>query len=187
MLITSHDTIAYIKPFLFLLQLGAFQVALLRQSTNFGKRFPLLLTLRCTTHPCQTPCLTSTRTWQVTNVRLSNTFEYLTNMSGIPIPLPENRNIWLTDCRNALKSGFYRIKSSLFKPSVMQPISQRTFDLNNKVFIGYSSHDLNNEPFNDRNSFGPSKYQTNPLFWFPLYFESPRFRIISNSIILSLF
>ena len=53
--------------------------------------------------------------------------------------------------------------SSLFKPSVTQPISQTTYDLNikllvryshhvlkNKLLVRYSSLDLNNEPFKQR-------------------------------------
>ena len=36
-------------------------------------------------------------------------------------------------------------KSSLFKPSVTQPISQTPDDLNNELLVGYSSHGLNNE------------------------------------------
>ena len=53
---------------------------------------------------------------------------------------------------------------SLFKQSVMQPISQSTYDLNselllvrysshvlnNKLLVNYSSYDLNNEPFEER-------------------------------------
>ena len=37
-------------------------------------------------------------------------------------------------------------KSLLFKPSVMQPISQTTYDLNSAL----SSHVLNNEPFKEQ-------------------------------------
>ena len=40
--------------------------------------------------------------------------------------------------------------SSLFKPSVTQPISQTTYDLNSKLLVRYSSHDLNNEPFKEQ-------------------------------------
>ena len=51
----------------------------------------------------------------------------------------------------------------LFKPSVTQPISQTTYDLNrallvrysshvlnDKLLVHYSTHDLNNEPFNQQ-------------------------------------
>ena len=53
----------------------------------------------------------------------------------------------------------------------MQLISQRTYDLKNKLFVGYSSHDLKKEPFNYHNIFGPFKYHTYLLFWPPLYSE----------------
>ena len=43
-----------------------------------------------------------------------------------------------------------RTKNLLFKPSVMQPISQTTYNLNNKLIVHYSSHDLNNEPFDEQ-------------------------------------
>ena len=39
----------------------------------------------------------------------------------------------------------YRTKSSLFKPSVTQPISQTPYDLNNELLVRYSGHGLNNE------------------------------------------
>ena len=35
--------------------------------------------------------------------------------------------------------------SSLFKPSITQPISQTPYDLNNKLLVRYSGHGLNNE------------------------------------------
>ena len=38
----------------------------------------------------------------------------------------------------------------LFKPLVTLPISQRLYDLNNKLLIHYSSHDLNNEPLDEQ-------------------------------------
>ena len=42
-------------------------------------------------------------------------------------------------------SGF-----QFFKPSVTQPISQATNDLNSNLLILYSSHVLNNEPFSNQ-------------------------------------
>ena len=39
--------------------------------------------------------------------------------------------------------------SSLFKPSVTQPISQTPYDLNNQLLFRYSGHGLNNEPFDE--------------------------------------
>ena len=35
--------------------------------------------------------------------------------------------------------------SSLFKPSVTQPISQTPYDLNNELLVRYSGHGLNNK------------------------------------------
>ena len=56
-----------------------------------------------------------------------------------------------------------RTKNLQFKPTVMQPISQTTYNLNNKLIVHYSSHgqntnllvcysnhDLNNEPFDEQ-------------------------------------
>ena len=40
--------------------------------------------------------------------------------------------------------------SSLFKPSVTQPISQTPYDLNKELLVRYSGHGLNNKPFNER-------------------------------------
>ena len=40
--------------------------------------------------------------------------------------------------------------SSLFKPSVMQPLSQTTYDLKSELLVCYSSHYLNNKPFDER-------------------------------------
>ena len=74
----------------------------------------------------------------------------------------------------------YRNKSSLFKPSVTQHISQTNYDLNTKLLVSYSthvlnnellvcysSHDLNNEPFNEQTTF--DRYRTSLLFRSPLY------------------
>ena len=44
----------------------------------------------------------------------------------------------------------HQTKSSLFKPSVMQPISLTTFDLNSKFLVCYSSHDLIKEQFKEQ-------------------------------------
>ena len=44
----------------------------------------------------------------------------------------------------------YQTKSSLFKPSVTQPISQTPHDLNNERIVRYSGHGLNTEPFDER-------------------------------------
>ena len=38
----------------------------------------------------------------------------------------------------------------LFKPTVMQPISHTTYDLNNKQLVLFSNHDPNNKPFDER-------------------------------------
>ena len=38
----------------------------------------------------------------------------------------------------------------LFKPSVMQSISQTPYDLNNELLVRNSGHGLNNEPFDGR-------------------------------------
>ena len=41
----------------------------------------------------------------------------------------------------------YQTKNPLFKPSIMQPIGQTTYDLNNELLVCYLSHYLNNKPF----------------------------------------
>ena len=72
-----------------------------------------------------------------------------------------NGNIWITkfhlfSIQMPGKSSLfkpcceYRTKSSLFKPSVTQPISQRPYDLNNELLFAYSGHGLNNEPFDEQ-------------------------------------
>ena len=56
--------------------------------------------------------------------------------------------IW--DNFNQCKTDEKCTKSLLFKPSVIQPISQTTYDLNSELLVCYSSHDLNNGPFKER-------------------------------------
>ena len=43
-----------------------------------------------------------------------------------------------------------RTKSSLFKPPVMGPISQTSYDLNRELLVRYLNHDQNNKPFKER-------------------------------------
>ena len=59
-----------------------------------------------------------------------------------------SRNIWITNFYLfAIKMPVNSLK---FKPSVTPPSSQTTFDLNSKLLVFYSSHDLYNEPFNEQ-------------------------------------
>ena len=73
----------------------------------------------------------------------------ITNYHLFDIQMPSNSSLfkpwpkWIT-------------KSLLFKPSVIQPISQTTYDLNSKLLVCYSSHDLKNEPFREQTILGHS-------------------------------
>ena len=83
-------------------------------------------------------------------------------MSGFRIPTV-SECLFFTD---RIKQGS-RFDLILFKPSVTQPISQTTYELNsklllvhysshvlnNKLLVCYSSHDLNNEPFKEQTIF----------------------------------
>ena len=52
--------------------------------------------------------------------------------------------------RHDLKAE-WRSKSLLFKPLVVQPIRQTTYNLNDDLLVHFSSHDLNNIPSGGRN------------------------------------
>ena len=80
---------------------------------------------------------------------------------------PNKGNIWIT---NFHLFAIQMPCNSSFKPSVRQPISQTTYDLNsqilvrysshvlyNKFLVPYSSHDLNKEPFKELTILDHSK------------------------------